>query len=227
VTLKAFAVAALLLFPLLPLAADAVEPAPEVKEIEYRKFIDAFHLKDFIDNKADITSVVRFQFGVQPENKDMTWHDVTFSIDGVDYRPDRYWSLDLPISGDLYDRNVMVTRTSRLPGKFGLGIALVVVGQFDRTVDRANLVRAKAHYDDLISHASFAVRNFAPDMSQVAVRGDDASGRCFIDGVESEAKAKPFCEKGEIVFDLKTATKPPAKGIACSSAISALLLSDD
>lgn len=210
------------LVALLPLAAGA----EETKDVEYRKFIDAFHLKDFIDSKADITSVVRFQFGLQPDNKDLTWRDVSFAIDGVDYRPDRYWSLDLPVSGELYDRNPAVTRTSRLPGAFSLGLALAVVGRFDKQITAAQLGRAKAHYDDLMAHASFLVRNLAPDMSRVAVRGDDASGHCFIEGVESEAQAKPFGEAGEIVFDLKAASKPPAKGISCSSPISAVLLSE-
>ena len=214
--------ALLILATLLPLAAGA----EETKDIEYRKFIDAFHLKDFIDSKADITSEVRFQFGLQPENKDLTWRDVSFTIDGVEYRPDRYWSLNLPVSGELYDRNPSVTRTSKLPGKFGLGMALAVVGPFDRQVGAAQLAHAKAHYDDLISHAGFLVRNLAPDMDRVAVRGDDASGRCFIEGLESEGQAKPFGEAGEIVFELKAVTKPPAKGISCSSPISAVLLAE-
>lgn len=214
--------ALLVLAALLPLASGA----EETKDVEYRKFIDAFHLKDFIDSKADLTSVVRFQFGLQPDNKDLTWRDVRFTIDGVDYRPDRYWSLSLPISGELYDRNPTVTRTSTLPGKFGLGLGLAVVGPFDGRVGAGQLVRAKAHYDDLISHAGFLVRNLAPDIEQVAVRSDDASGHCFIEGVESEAQAKPFGVAGEIVFDLKAATKPPAKGISCSSSISAVLLSE-
>jgi len=218
VKFKAF----LTVLALLPLAAGA----EEVKDVEYRQFIDAFHLKDFIDSKADITSVVRFQFGLQPENQDMTWRDVSFAIDGVVYRPDRHWSLDLPISGELYDRNPTVTRTSRLPGKFSIGMAVVVVGSFDKQVGATQLGRAKAHYDDLMAHASFLVRNLAPEMVRVAVRGDDASGRCFIEGAENETQAKPFGNAGEIVFDLKAATKPPAKGIACSSPISAVLLSE-
>lgn len=219
--------ALLAVLAMLPMAAGAADSAPEVKDIEYRKFIDTFHLKDFIDNKADITSVVAFQFGLQPENKALTWRDVSFTIDGVEYRPDRYWTLDLPISGALYDRNPTVTRTSKLPGKFGLSMALAVVGPFDRQVDSAQISRAKAHYDDLISHASFLVRNLAPEMSQVAVRGEDSAGRCFIEGTQSEAQAKPFGEAGEVVFDLQAATKPPAKGISCSSPISAVLLADE
>jgi hypothetical protein len=207
---------------LLPLAAGA----EEVKDIDYRKFIDVFHLKDFIDNKADLTSIIRFQYELQPDNKDLTWRDVSFTLDGVDYRPDRYWSLDLPISGELYERNPTVTRTSKLPGKFGFGMGVVVVGSFDRQVGAEQLSRAKAQYDDLISHASFLVRNLAPDMERVAVRGDDPAGRCHIEGVESEAKAKPFGDAGEIVFELKAVTKPPAKGISCSSLISAVLLAD-
>jgi hypothetical protein len=208
---------------LLPLVAGA----EEVKTVEYRQFIDAFHLKDFIDSKADLTSVVRFQFGLQPDNKDLTWREVRFTIDGVDYRPDRYWSLTLPISGELYDRNPTVTRTSALPGKFGLGLGLAVVGPFDRQVGAGQLVQAKAHYDDLISHAGFLVRNLAPDIERVAVRGDDASAHCFIEGTESEGQARLFGVAGEIVFDLKAVTKPPAKGISCSSPISAVLLSED
>lgn len=201
----------------LPLAAGATE----VKDIEYRKFIDAFHLTDFIDNKADLTSIIRFQYELQPENKEMTWRDASFAIDGVEYRPDRYWSLDLPVSAELYARNPTVTRTTKFPGKFSFGMGLVVVGPFAREVPAEKLSHAKAHYDDLVAHAGFTVRNFAPDMSLVKLRGDDPAGRCLADG--NEAKARSFGEAGEVSFKLKEVTK----GVSCSSPISSVLLSDD
>lgn len=201
--------------------------AQETKDIEYRRFIDAFHLKDFIDNKSDLTSVIRFQYLLQPENKALSFRDVSFSIDGADYRPDRYWGLDLPVSGELYERNATIKRTSTLPGKFGLGMMVLVVGAQGPSVDSAALRKARDHYDDLISHAGFAVRNFAPSMKVAVVRGEAAEGRCRIDGMDNEDQAKPFGEAGEVKFPLKQVLAPQAKGIVCSTPVSEVLLDDE
>jgi hypothetical protein len=201
--------------------------AQETKDIEYRRFIDAFHLKDFIDNKSDLTSVIRFQYVLQPENKALTWRDVSFAIEGTEYRPDRYWGLDLPVSGELYDRNATIRRTSALPGKFGLGMMVLVVGAQGPSVDSATLRKARDHYDDLIAHAGFTVRNFAPSMKVAVVRGEAPEGRCRIDGIESEDQAKPFGEAGEVTFPLKQTLAPQAKGIVCSTPISEVLLDDE
>lgn len=201
--------------------------AQETKEVEYHRFVDAFHLQDFLENKSDLTSVIRFQYVLQPENKALTWRDVTFTIDGADYRPDRYWGLDLPLSADLYARNPTVKRTSALPGKFNLGMMVKVVGAEGPEVDSAVLKKARDHYDDLVSHAGFTVRNFAPSMKVAVVRGEAAGGSCHIDGVQSEEQAKPFGEAGEVKFALNQALAPQAKGIVCSTPISEVLLNDE
>lgn len=201
--------------------------APETKEIEYHRFVEAFHLQDFIENKSDVTSTVRFQYVLQPENKALSWRDVSFTIEGTEYRPDRYWGLNLPLSAELYQRNPTIKRSSALPGKFGLGMMILVVGAEGPAVDSATLKKAKDHYDDLIAHAGFAVRNFAPSMKVAVVRGEAAEGRCRIDGVESEDQARPFGEAGEVKFKLKDALGPQAKGIVCSTPISEVLLDDE
>lgn len=198
---------------------------PETKEVEYHRFVEAFHLQDFLENKADLSSVIRFQYVLQPENKSLSWRDVTFTIDGADYRPDRYWGLDLPLSADLYERNPTIKRTSALPGKFGLGMMVKVVGAEGPVVESAVLKKARDHYDDLISHAGFTVRNFAPSMKVAVVRGEAAEGNCHIDGVTGGDQA--FGEKGEVKFALKQALAPQSKGIVCSTPISEVLLDDE
>lgn len=207
--------------------AASAQGAPETKEVDYRRFVEAFHLQDFLENKSDISSVIRFEYVLQPENKALTWRDVTFSLEGADYRPDRYWGLDLPLSAGLYERNPTVRRSSALPGKFGLGMMVKVVGAQGPEVDSATLLKARRHYDDLIAHAGFTVRNFAPSMKVAVVRGDAADGRCRIDGMENEDQAKPFGEAGEVKFALKQALAPQAKGIVCSTPISEVLLDDE
>lgn len=207
--------------------AAFAQAGPESKEVDYRQFVENFYLQDFLDNNSDITSITRFQYVLTPENKAVGWRDVTFTIEGVDYHPDRYWGLDLPVSAELYERNPKIRRTSSLPGKFGLGMMLVVVGAEGPSVDSATLRRARDHYDDLISHASFMVRNLAPSMKIAVVRGEAAEGRCHIDGVESEDQAKPFGEAGQVKFALKQALAPQAKGIVCSTPISEVLLDDE
>lgn len=207
--------------------AAFAQGTPETKEIEYHRFVEAFHLQDFLENKSDLTSVIRFQYVLQPENKALSWRDVSFTIEGADYRPDRYWGLDLPLSAELYDRNPPIKRTSALPGKFGLGMMVLVVGAAGPSVGSATLLKARQHYDELISHAGFTVRNFAPSMKVAVVRGEAAEGRCRIDGVESEDQAKPFGEAGEIKFPLKQALAQQAKGIVCSTPISEVLLDDE
>jgi len=207
--------------------AAFAQNAPQTKEIDYRRFIEAFHLQDFMENDSDVSSVIRFQYVLQPENKALTWRDVSFKLDGTDYRPDRYWGLDLPVSADLYQRNPTITRISALPGKFALGMMLLVVGAQGQAVESATLRRARDHYDDLISHAGFLVRNMAPSMKVAVVRGEAANGRCRIDGVEGEDQAKPFGEAGQVTFALKQALEPQAKGIVCSTPISEVLLNDE
>jgi len=206
--------------------AALAQGTPETREVEYHRFIEAFHLQDFLENDSDLTSVIRFQYVLQPENKALSWRDVTFTIEGTDYHPDRYWGLDLPVSAELYQRNPSIKRSSALPGKFGLGMMVKVVGAEGPAVDSARLKKARDHYDDLISHASFTVRNFAPSMKVAVVRGEAADGRCRIDGVESEYQAKPFGEAGEVKFTLKQALDPKARGIVCSTPISEVLLDE-
>ncbi len=198
--------------------------AAETKDVEYRKFIDAFHLTDFLENKSDITSITRIQYELQPENKDLTWRDVSFIVEGQEYKPNRWFGLDLPVNAELYARNPMMTRTSRLPGAFHLGMELVVVGAGGQSVDSAMIRRARDHYDDLIAHAGFTVRNFAPSMDTVIVHGEAAEGRCHIEG---EGEEKSFGEVGEIKFELKKVLKPESKQIACSTPISEVLLDAD
>ena len=207
--------------------AAFAQSAPETKDIDYRRFVEAFHLEDFLENKSDVTSVIRFQYVLTPENKALSWREVAFTIDGADYRPDRYWGLNLPLSAELYERNPTIKRTSSLPGKFNLGMMLVVVGAEGASVGSASLRKARDHYDDLIAHAGFTVRNFAPSMKVAVVRGEAAEGRCRIDGVDSEDQAKPFGEAGEVKFLLKQALAPQAKGIVCSTPISEVLLDDE
>jgi hypothetical protein len=220
---KSFCALAIALFSATALA----QPAAETKDIEYRRFVDAFHLKDFIDNKSDLNSIIRFQYVLQPDNKALSYRDVTFTIDGTDYRPDRYWGLDLPVSGELYERDPTITRTSSLPVKFNLGMMVLVVGAAGPAVDSTLLRKARDHYDDLIAHAGFTVRNFAPSMKVAVVRGEATDGRCHIDGVESEDQAKPFGASGEVKFPLKQALAREAKGIVCSTPISEVLLDDE
>ena len=53
--------------------AALAQGAPETKDIDYRRFVEAFHLEDFLENKSDVTSVIRFQYVLTPENKALSW----------------------------------------------------------------------------------------------------------------------------------------------------------
>ncbi len=225
-------------FPLLyffSLSATYAESPPSsppfIKESPYQTYVDAFHLNDFLENGSDISSVISFAFVFTPANKDLRPQDIDLTYDDngqpIKVKIDKYWDTDLPIRADLYQRNPMVKRVSQLPGTFNLGLDMFVVGQFDKTVARDQITKAVAYYDDLISHASFLVRNLAPSMSVLVVRSDDTSGRCYIDGVEDEASAKAFDKNGEVKLELKKIRAPAARQVTCTTKIAELLLSDE
>jgi hypothetical protein len=230
--MKKYVFAFLYFFSLSASYAESTPPAPPFfKESPYQTYVDAFHLNDFLGNGSDISSVIKFAFVFTPTNKDMKPQDIDLTYDDngqpIKVKIDKYWDTDLPIRADLYQRNPMVKRVSQLPGTFNLGLDMFIVGQFDKSVARDQITKAVDHYDDLISRASFLVRNLAPSMSVVVVRSDDMSGRCYIDGVEDQSSAKAFDKNGEIKLELKKIRSPAAKQVLCTTKIAALLLSDE